>query len=139
MFRITFVWVQVIPSNYDKLSVQRKRALRSYYCCYYYYYCCCYYYYYYHHHHHHHRISHFSALAGKYSPILGCGNQQDQARWYYLQFRKFLKIEHVSRITDFCICIYVFGCKSSLFRPCDSDFGITPVYDITIGITGAVF
>jgi hypothetical protein len=28
-----------------------------------YYYCC--------------RISHFSALAGKYSPILGCNNQQD--------------------------------------------------------------
>jgi len=23
------------------------------------------------------RISHFSALAGKYSPILECGNQQD--------------------------------------------------------------
>ena len=34
-------------------------------------------YYYYHHHHHRHRISHFSALAGKYSPILGCSNQQD--------------------------------------------------------------
>ena len=31
--------------------------------------CCCYYYYY--------LISHFSALAGKYSPILGCSNQQD--------------------------------------------------------------
>ena len=24
-------------------------------------------------------ISHFSALAGKYSPILGCSNQQDKA------------------------------------------------------------
>ena len=39
-----------------------------------------YYYYYHHHHHHHHhhhRIYHFSALAGKYSPILGCSNQQD--------------------------------------------------------------
>ena len=34
------------------------------------------YYYYYYHHHHHHRVSHFSALAGKYSPILGCSNQQ---------------------------------------------------------------
>jgi hypothetical protein len=31
----------------------------------------------YYHHHHHHRISHFSSLAGKYSPILGCSNQQD--------------------------------------------------------------
>jgi len=27
-----------------------------------------YYYYYHYYHHHHHRISHFSALAGKYSP-----------------------------------------------------------------------
>jgi hypothetical protein len=36
--------------------------------------------------------------------------------------RKFLTIEHVPRITDFCICIYVFGCKLSLFRLCDSDF-----------------
>ena len=35
------------------------------------------YYYYYYYYHHHHRISHFSALAGKYSPILGCSNQQD--------------------------------------------------------------
>jgi len=49
--------------------------------------------------------------------------------------KKFLTIEHVLRITDFCICIYVLGCKSSLFRLCDSDFGITPVDDITIGVT----
>ena len=27
---------------------------------------------------------HFSALAGKYSPILGCSNQLDWARWSYL-------------------------------------------------------
>ena len=49
----------------------------------YYYY---YYYYYYHHHHHRHRhrISHFSPLAVKHSPILGCSNQQDYARWSYL-------------------------------------------------------
>jgi hypothetical protein len=45
----------------------------------------------------------------------------------------------VRRITDFCIWIYVFGCKLSLFRLCDSDFGITPVDDITIGITCTVF
>jgi len=32
---------------------------------------------YHHHHHHRHRISHFSVLAGKYSPKLGCSNQQD--------------------------------------------------------------
>ena len=39
----------------------------------------------------------------------------------------------------FCSCIYVFGCKLSLVRLCDSDFGITPVDDITIGITCAAF
>ena len=33
------------------------------------------------------------------------------------------------RIKDFCICIYVFGCKLSLSRLCDSDFGIIPVDD----------
>jgi hypothetical protein len=45
----------------------------------------------------------------------------------------------VPRITDFCMCVYVFGCRLSLFRLRDSDFGITPVYDITIGITCTVF
>jgi len=43
----------------------------------------------------------------------------------------------VPRITDFCSRIYVFGCKLSLVRLCDSDFGITPVDDISIGITCA--
>ena len=43
------------------------------------------------------------------------------------------------RITDSCSCIYEFGCKLSLVRLCDSDFGITPVDDITIGITCAAF
>ena len=38
------------------------------------------------------------------------------------------------RIRDFCICMYVFGCRLSLVTLCDSDFGITPVDDITIGI-----
>jgi hypothetical protein len=45
----------------------------------------------------------------------------------------------VPRITDFCICIYVFWCKLSRFRLCDSDFVITPVDDITIGITRTAF
>jgi len=35
--------------------------------------------------------------------------------------------------------MYVFGCQLSLFRLCDSDVGITPVDDITIGITCAAF
>ena len=43
------------------------------------------------------------------------------------------------RITDFCSCVYVLGCKLSLVRLCDSDYRITPVDDITIGITFAVF
>jgi len=37
----------------------------------------------------------------------------------------------VPRITDFCSCIYVLGCKLSVVRLCDSDFGITSV-DIII-------
>ena len=49
--------------------------------------------------------------------------------------KKFLTTEHVPRITDFCICMYVLGCRLSLFRLCDNDFGITPVDDITNGIT----
>ena len=53
--------------------------------------------------------------------------------------KSFFTIEHVARITDFCSCMYVFGCKLSLVRLCDSDFGITPVDDITIGITCAAF
>ena len=43
------------------------------------------------------------------------------------------------RITDFCSCIYVFGCRISLVGLCDSDFRITPVDDITVGITCAAF
>ena len=43
------------------------------------------------------------------------------------------------RIIDFCSCIYVFRCKLRLVRLCDSDFGITPVDDITFGITCAAF
>jgi hypothetical protein len=45
----------------------------------------------------------------------------------------------VPQITHFYSCIYVLGCKLSLVRLCDSDFGITPVVDITIGVTCAAF
>jgi len=45
----------------------------------------------------------------------------------------------VPRIIDFCSCIYVFGCKLSPVRLCDSDFGIIPVGDITIRITCVTF
>jgi len=56
-----------------------------------------------------------------------------------LQFKKFLTIEHVPRITEFCCFVYVIGCRISLVRLCDSDFGITPADDITLGITCAAF
>ena len=39
----------------------------------------------------------------------------------------------------FYICECVFGCKLSLVRLCDSDFGFTPVDNITIAITFAAF
>ena len=43
------------------------------------------------------------------------------------------------RVTDFCSCTYVLGCRLSLVRHCDSDFEVTPVDDITIGINCAAF
>jgi len=45
----------------------------------------------------------------------------------------------VPRITGFCSCIYVLGCRLSVVRLCDSDFRITPVDDVTIPITCTVF
>jgi len=53
----------------------------------------------------------------------------------FLNFKNFLTIEHVPRITDFYSCVYVLGCKLCVVRLGDSDFGITPVYDITFWIT----
>ena len=48
--------------------------------------------------------------------------------------KKFLTIQHVPRITDFCSCIYVLRCRFRHVSLCDSEFGITTVHDITIGI-----
>ena len=86
-------------------------------------------------------LPNFSLLSFSWETFThpGMCNQQDQTRWSYLQFKKFLAIEHVPIITDFCICVYVFGCRLSLFRLCSSDFGITSIRDITNGITLAVF
>ena len=39
----------------------------------------------------------------------------------------FLTIEYVPKITEFCSCVYVLGCKLSLVRLCGIDFGITPL------------
>jgi len=50
--------------------------------------------------------------------------------------KSFLQL-NMCQETDFCSCMYVFGCKLSLVRLCDSDFGITPIDDITIGIVCA--
>jgi hypothetical protein len=44
----------------------------------------------------------------------------------------------VPRVTTFCICIYVFGCRLSLRRLCGNGFGIIPVAEITIGTTCTV-
>ena len=56
----------------------------------------------------------------------------------FCSLKSFITIEYVTRITDFC-GKRVLGCKLSVVRLCDSDFGITPVDDITIGITCAAF
>jgi hypothetical protein len=52
--------------------------------------------------------------------------------------KSFLQLDMCQEL-DFCSCIYVLGCKLSLVRHCDSDFGITPIDDITIGIICAAF
>ena len=43
------------------------------------------------------------------------------------------------KLQIFAFFLYVLGCKLSLFRLCGSNFGITPVDDITNGIAWAVF
>ena len=53
--------------------------------------------------------------------------------------KSFLQLNMCQELQIFASCIYVFGCKLSLVRLCDSDFGITPVDDIIIGITFAAF
>jgi hypothetical protein len=72
---------------------------------YHYYYCC--YHHHHHHHHHHHRISHFSTLAGKYSPILGFSNQQDSARWSY-SLESFLQLKMCEESQIFA-SVYMFS------------------------------
>ena len=54
-------------------------------------------------------------------------------------FKSFLPFNMCQELQIFCICMYVLGCKLRLVRLCYSDFGITPVIDITIGITCAAF
>ena len=42
-------------------------------------------------------------------------------------------------MTDICSCVYAFVFELNLVRLCESDFGITLVYDTAIGITCADF
>ena len=53
--------------------------------------------------------------------------------------KSFLQLNVCQELQIFCSCIYVLGWRLSLVILCDSDFGITPVDDITIGITCAAF
>ena len=54
--------------------------------------------------------------------------------------KSFLQLNMCQELQIFAVVyVYVFGCKLSLVRLWDSDFEITPVDDITIGITFAAF
>jgi len=54
--------------------------------------------------------------------------------------KSFLQLNMCQELQIFAVVyIYIFGCKLSLVRLWDSDFGITPVDDITIGITCVAF
>ena len=53
--------------------------------------------------------------------------------------KSFLQLNMCQELQIFCICIYVMGCRLSSVRLYDSDFGITPVGDITIGIISDAF
>ena len=55
--------------------------------------------------------------------------------------KSFLQLNMCQELQIFCNCIYIyiFGCRLSLVRLRDSDFGITTVHEITIGNTSAAF
>jgi len=80
------------------------------------------------------RISHFSVSAGKHSPILGCVINRIRLVGLIYNLKGFLQLNMFRELQIFAfVCTYLdAGC---LFRLCDSDFGITPVDDITKGIT----
>jgi len=58
---------------------------------------------------------------------------------FICSLKSFLQLNMCQELHIFCSCIYVFGHRLSLVRLCDSNFGITSVDDITIGITCAAF
>ena len=53
--------------------------------------------------------------------------------------KSLLKLNMCQELQIFAVVYIYWGCKLSLVRLCDSDFGITAVGDITIGITCAAF
>jgi len=81
------------------------------------------------------RISHFSASARKHSPILGCVINRIGLDGLIYNLKSFLQLNMFQELQNFAFkCTYSdAGCL--FFRLCDSDFGITPVDDITNGIT----
>jgi hypothetical protein len=81
------------------------------------------------------RISHFSASAGKHSPILGYVINRIRLGGLIYNLKSFLQLNMFQELQIFCIYMYVFGCRLSLFRLCDNDIGITAVDVITNGIT----
>jgi hypothetical protein len=97
------------------------------------------YYYYYYYFYHNHQISHFSALAGKHSPILGYVINRNRLGGLICNLKSFLQLNMFQELQIFTFVCTYFGCTLNLFRLCGSDFGITPVDDITNGITWAVF
>jgi hypothetical protein len=67
-------------------------------------------------------ISHLSALAGKYSPILGCIINRIRLGSLMCNLGNFLQLNMCQEL-PLSAFLYVFGCRLSLFRLCDSDFG----------------
>jgi hypothetical protein len=66
-----------------------------------------YYYYYYYHHHHHHRISHFSASAGKHSPILWYVINRNMLGGLICNLKSFLKLNMFQELQIFSfLCTY---------------------------------
>jgi hypothetical protein len=92
--------------------------------------CCIYYYCYYYHHHHYHQIFHFSASAGKHSPILGYVINRIRLGGLIYNLKSSLQLNMFQELQIFAfVCTY--WDARCLFRLCGSDFGITPIDDIT--------
>jgi len=66
-----------------------------------------YYYYYYYYHYHYHRISHFSASAGKHSPILGYVINRKKLGGLICNLKSFLQLKMLQELQIFAfVCTY---------------------------------